>query len=59
MMKQASKEAKMPTYVCSLAEGFVNDSQKAAIAEAVTRIHRGDRRAKLLCTGRHRGKETC
>ncbi len=29
----------MPTYVCSLAEGFVNDSQKAAIAEAVTRIH--------------------
>jgi phenylpyruvate tautomerase PptA (4-oxalocrotonate tautomerase family) len=30
---------KMPTYVCSLAEGFVNDSQKAAIAEAVTRVH--------------------
>jgi phenylpyruvate tautomerase PptA (4-oxalocrotonate tautomerase family) len=39
VMKQAVKEIKMPTYVCSLAEGFVNDGQKAAIAEAVTRIH--------------------
>src|SRR6202007_1545961 len=29
----------MPTYVCSLAEGSVNDSQKAAIAEALSRIH--------------------
>jgi len=29
----------MPTYVCSLAAGSVNDDQKAAIAEAVSRIH--------------------
>lgn len=29
----------MPTYVCSLAEGSVNDHQKAAIAEALTRVH--------------------
>jgi phenylpyruvate tautomerase PptA (4-oxalocrotonate tautomerase family) len=29
----------MPTYVCSLAEGSVNDRQKAAIAEALSRIH--------------------
>jgi phenylpyruvate tautomerase PptA (4-oxalocrotonate tautomerase family) len=29
----------MPTYVCSLAEGSVNDSQKAAIAKALSRIH--------------------
>ena len=29
----------MPTYVCSLAEGSINDRQKAAIAEALSRIH--------------------
>jgi phenylpyruvate tautomerase PptA (4-oxalocrotonate tautomerase family) len=29
----------MPTYVCSLAEGSVDDRQKAAIAEALSRIH--------------------
>ena len=29
----------MPTYVCSLAEGSVNDRQKAAIAETLSRIH--------------------
>jgi phenylpyruvate tautomerase PptA (4-oxalocrotonate tautomerase family) len=29
----------MPTYVCSLAEGSVSDRQKAAIAEALSRIH--------------------
>jgi phenylpyruvate tautomerase PptA (4-oxalocrotonate tautomerase family) len=29
----------MPTYVCSFAEGFVNGRQRAAIAEAVSRIH--------------------
>ncbi|HUB50185.1 MAG TPA: 4-oxalocrotonate tautomerase family protein [Acetobacteraceae bacterium] len=29
----------MPTYVCSLAEGSVTQNQKAAIAEAVSRIH--------------------
>jgi phenylpyruvate tautomerase PptA (4-oxalocrotonate tautomerase family) len=29
----------MPTYVCSLAEGSVDDGQKAAIAEALSRIH--------------------
>jgi phenylpyruvate tautomerase PptA (4-oxalocrotonate tautomerase family) len=29
----------MPTYVCSLAEGSVSDSQKAALAEALSRIH--------------------
>jgi phenylpyruvate tautomerase PptA (4-oxalocrotonate tautomerase family) len=29
----------MPTYVCSLAEGSVDDRQKTAIAEALTRIH--------------------
>jgi phenylpyruvate tautomerase PptA (4-oxalocrotonate tautomerase family) len=29
----------MPTYVCLLAEGSVNDEQKEAIAKAVSRIH--------------------
>jgi phenylpyruvate tautomerase PptA (4-oxalocrotonate tautomerase family) len=29
----------MPTYVCSLAKGSVDDRQKAAIAEALSRIH--------------------
>jgi phenylpyruvate tautomerase PptA (4-oxalocrotonate tautomerase family) len=29
----------MPTYVCSPAEGSVNESQKAAIAETLSRIH--------------------
>jgi phenylpyruvate tautomerase PptA (4-oxalocrotonate tautomerase family) len=29
----------MPTYFCSLDEGLADDSQKDAIAEAVTRIH--------------------
>src|SRR5262249_50922389 len=29
----------MPTYVCSLAGGLVDDHQKAAIAEAITKIH--------------------
>ena len=29
----------MPTYVCSLAEGSVNDLRKAVIAEALSRIH--------------------
>jgi phenylpyruvate tautomerase PptA (4-oxalocrotonate tautomerase family) len=29
----------MPTYVCSLAEDSVDDRQKAAIAEAITKIH--------------------
>lgn len=29
----------MPTYVCSLAAGSVDDRQKAAIAEAITKIH--------------------
>lgn len=29
----------MPTYVCSLAEGSVDDRQKTEIAEALTRIH--------------------
>jgi phenylpyruvate tautomerase PptA (4-oxalocrotonate tautomerase family) len=29
----------MPTYVCSVAENSVNDQQKAAIAQAVSRIH--------------------
>ncbi len=30
----------MPTYVCSVAENSVNDGQKAAIAGAITRIHK-------------------
>ena len=29
----------MPTYVCSLAEGSVNDDQKEAIASALSEIH--------------------
>ncbi len=29
----------MPTYVCSLAEGSVNDDQKEAIARALSGIH--------------------
>lgn len=29
----------MPTYVCSLAEGSVTPRQKAAVAEALSRIH--------------------
>lgn len=29
----------MPTYVCSLTEGTADDSKKAALAEAITRIH--------------------
>jgi phenylpyruvate tautomerase PptA (4-oxalocrotonate tautomerase family) len=29
----------MPTYVCSVPEHSVNDCQKAAIAEAISRIH--------------------
>jgi phenylpyruvate tautomerase PptA (4-oxalocrotonate tautomerase family) len=29
----------MPTYVVSLAEGRINDQQKAAIADALSRIH--------------------
>jgi len=32
----------MPTYVCSLAEGSVNDDQKEAIARALSRIHSED-----------------
>ncbi len=29
----------MPTYVCSVARHSVNDEQKAAIAEAISRVH--------------------
>ena len=29
----------MPTYVCSVPENSVDDRQKAAIAEAISRIH--------------------
>ena len=29
----------MPTYVCSVAKHSVNDRQKAAIAEAIARVH--------------------
>jgi phenylpyruvate tautomerase PptA (4-oxalocrotonate tautomerase family) len=29
----------MPTYVCSVAKNSVNDGQKAAIAEAISRVH--------------------
>jgi phenylpyruvate tautomerase PptA (4-oxalocrotonate tautomerase family) len=37
----------MPTYVCSLAEGSVTQNQKAAIAEAVSRIHSEETGAPL------------
>jgi phenylpyruvate tautomerase PptA (4-oxalocrotonate tautomerase family) len=29
----------MPTYVCSVAKGSVNDGQRQAIAEAISRVH--------------------
>ena len=29
----------MPTYVCSLPAGHLSDNQKAALADAITRIH--------------------
>ena len=29
----------MPTYVCSVPEGLVDDHQKDAIAEAIARVH--------------------
>jgi phenylpyruvate tautomerase PptA (4-oxalocrotonate tautomerase family) len=29
----------MPTYICSVPENSVDDRQKAAIAEAIARIH--------------------